>query len=590
MKKTLALILALVLVVAMFAGCGPANDDTPNAGNDTPVTSAPDDGGEGAGSDDQPATEEPPVEDDGPYNFAKGKFEFNADGYADANFTYDLPLSTTDEVFQYWTTCWTPQYIPEGGLKELETLKHIEDVTGVHIEYEAVSSEQRSTNFSVLLAADDLRDIMDQAPFFYTGDSYSMIDDGWFVNFYDYREYMPNYLYELYARNDIDVLKYGRLDDTTWPAMYGLVVEPMAAIGYMLRQDWLDDLDLGAAIDVKTLDQWHDVLTRFKSEGLCDWPLAIYKTVDICSAFSMFDTSVSVSDAGMPATKVIDGKIHYSLTTQDDLDAVTLLNQWYTEGLIDPNYSTYTDNTAMSNPITTDVLGCVAFTPSEVGAWEASGVDPDTKWMPTPYVKKSEDQILKYGHKQGHFHAGCASISAKCENIPLVCTWLDWKWSPEGYEIDNWGLEGLTYTVNENGDKQLTEFVTNHPDGLGAAWVMVLYTNDGLRQPCLNGHLKMYAYPGGEIFLEMFNAWKVPDYSGEYDIPTGIRYTSEQTEELNTYSNDIATYIAENWFAFLDGSKPLTEWDSYVADIEALGLNECIAVVQEAYNTYMGVA
>ncbi len=582
MKKTLALLLALVLVVAMFAGCAPADDsskdntpsttNTPSTGDDT---ANPDDGGE-------------PVEEDSPYNFAKGKFEFNADGYVDANYTYDLPLSTTDEIFRYWTTCWTPQYIPEGGLKELETLKYMEEVTGVHIEYEAISSEQRSTNFSVLLAADDLRDIMDGATYFYTSDPRTMIDDEWFINFYDYREYMPNYLHELWARNDIDVLKYGRLDDTTWPAMYGMVVDPMPAMGYMLRQDWMNELNLGDAYDIDTVDEWHDVLTRFKTEGLCEWPLAIYKTIDMCSAFTMYDTRVAVSDSALPSTRVVDGKIEYTLTTADDLAQVTLLNQWYKEGLIDPNYASYTDNNAMSNEITTDVLGCVAFTPSEVGQWEVSAQDPDTKWMPTQYVKLTEDQIFKIGHKQSHFHMGAASVSATCENIPLVLTWLDWKWSPEGYEIDNWGVEGVTYTVNENGEKQLTEFVTNHPDGLGAAWVMVLYTNDGLRQPCLNGHLKMYAYPGGEIFLEMFNAWKLEEYSGEYDIPTGITYTAEQSEELNTYSNDIATYIAENWFGFFDGSKPLSEWDSYVDQIYALGLDNCIAVVQEAYDAYLG--
>ena len=582
MKKTLALILALVLIAAMFAGCADSSSNggttaTPTpAGNSGTSDNTPSDGG---GEDSQPV-------DDGPYNMAYGKFELNADGYADAEFEYELPLSTTDEVFSYWTTCWTPQHIPEGGLQELETLAYIEELTGVHMEYEAVTSENRSTNFSVLLAADDLRDVMDQAVFFYTGDAYSMIDDGWFINFYDYREYMPNYLYHLYARNDIDVLKYGRLDDTTWPAMYGLVKSPMAAIGYMLRQDWMDDLGLGNAIDVKTLDQWHNVLTAFKNNGV-QWPLAIYETVDICGGFSMFNTSVSVSDAGLPAAKIIDGTVYYSLTTQDDLDAVTLLSQWYSEGLIDPNYSSYGDNTLMSNPITTDVLGCVAFTPSEVGSWEASSIDPDTKWLPTPYVRKTEDQILQYGHKKGNFHAGNASISTKCENPELVCTWLDWKWSPYGSYVDNWGLEGFTYTINENGEEQLTDFVINHPDGLGSAWVMVLYTNDGLRQPCLNDHLRMYAYPGGEIFLEMFEAWQVPDYGGEYDLPTGISYTTEQYEILNTYSNDIGTFIAENWFGFLDGSRPLSEWDSYVDTIYDMGIQNCIDVVQEAYEAYI---
>ena len=581
MKKALALILAVLMVVAMFAGCG--KDETTTPGTNTPSSSTP----SNPTTPEQGGEDQTPVEEDSPYNFAKGKFEYNADGYVDENYSYELPLSTTDEVFTYWTTCWTPQYIPEGGLEELETLAYMEDITGVHIEYEAIASDQRSTNFSVLMAADDLRDIMDQANYFYTGDAWSMITDEWFINFYDYRDYMPNYLHELWARNDIDVLKYGRVDDTTWPAMYGMVVDPMPAMGYMLRQDWMDDWGLGKAIDVVTIEDWHNVLTAFKNNGV-QWPLCIYSTIDLCSAFCMFDTSVAVSDAGLPAAKVVDGQIQYSLTTQDDLDAVTLLSQWYAEGLIDPNYAAYSNNTEASNPITTDILGCVAFTPSEVAGWEQSSVDPDTTWRPTPYVKKTPDQVFKYGHKAGNFHFGSASISAKCENVPLVCTWLDWKWSPEGYIVDNWGLEGFTYYIDENGNYMLTDFVVNHPDGLGLAWVMVLYTGDGLRQPCLNGHLKSYAYPGGEVYLEMFSAWRLDEYYGEYDIPTGIKYTSEQTETLNTYSNDIGTYIAENWFAFLDGSKPLTEWDAYVADIYGLGLQNCIDVVQEAYDAYVG--
>ena len=599
MKKKIALLLAIVFIVALFAGCGgtTSNSGTTNSGatenSGTAESGNTSTGSTESGTTTEPETEggettTPAAEDEGPYHFAKGHFEYNADGYVDEAYEYELPLSTTDEVFLYWTTCWTPQYLPEGGWQELPTMKAIEDMTGVHMEYEAISSDTRSENFSVLLAADDLRDIMDGAPYFYSGTARSMIEDEWFINFYDYRDYMPNYLYNLWERDDIDVLKYGRVDDTTWPSMWGMLIDPAPGSGYMLRQDIMDDLNLGAAADVKTFDQWHDVLAAMKAGGV-EWPLAIYQTLELTagSSFSGFNTSVLVSEYGLPAAKLLDGQVRYALSTEDDRDAATLIHDWYAEGLIDPNYASYGDNTAMSTQITNGTVGCVIFNPSEVDNWQNTSTDPDCLFRPTPRIRKTEDQILQYGQKKSNFHMGVASVSATCENIPLVCTWLDWKWSPTGIIQDNWGVEGLIWEWNDQGERQLTDFVLHNPDGLGAAWIMVLYTNDGLRQPCLNMHRRMYAYPGGEVYLQMFDTWDVPDYGGEYDVPTGITFTDDEQEDMNAYTNDLVTYISENYFAFIDGSKPLSDWDSYVADLGSFGIHECEAIYQTAYERYI---
>jgi hypothetical protein len=66
-------------------------------------------------------------------------------------------------------------------------------MTGVHIEYQMVSSDTRSENFSVLLASDELCDIMDQAWFFYKEGTVkdAIFEEEYFVDLYPYREYMP---------------------------------------------------------------------------------------------------------------------------------------------------------------------------------------------------------------------------------------------------------------------------------------------------------------------------------------------------------------------------------------------------------------
>jgi ABC-type glycerol-3-phosphate transport system substrate-binding protein len=195
MKKKLALILALVLVLALFAGCGGTNAGNTgnNAANSTPESS------NAANSTDE--VEATPTEEPSPYNYAAGKYEVNQAGYPTEKYVYELPLSTTGESFTKWTTCYTPQFIPEDGWGAIETWAGVREMTGVTIEYDVVPSDTRKQNFSVLLASDALEDIMDQATYFYSGTPLQAISEGYFVNLIDYTDYMPCYLYEAYTRS-----------------------------------------------------------------------------------------------------------------------------------------------------------------------------------------------------------------------------------------------------------------------------------------------------------------------------------------------------------------------------------------------------
>ena len=184
-KKTAALVLALLLVLALFAGCSNSS-----SGGDTPATQAPSSQTQAPSAQ----TQAPVEEDDGPYHFAKG-YATDADGWPLEKWVYDRPIADDDTTFTRWSTLYTPAYLPEGGMNAIETWQKVAEWTGVHIEYDLVDSANRRENFSVLLASDDLSDITDQGMYFYTGSVEQSLEEGYFADMWDRRYLMPCFMY-----------------------------------------------------------------------------------------------------------------------------------------------------------------------------------------------------------------------------------------------------------------------------------------------------------------------------------------------------------------------------------------------------------
>ncbi len=429
MKKYIALVLALLLALSLFAGCN--NGSTPSGGDATaapvtqapatkaPATQAPADGNQGG--EETPA---PAEEDEGPYHLAAGKYEKDAEGWPVAKYNYDRPLCDNDEILTNWTTCYTPQYIPEDGWENIPTWRQMREFTGVHMEYNIIDSSNRSENFSVLLASDELDDIMDQASSFYKqGTMKQGIEDGYFANYYDYIDYLPNYMWELNERSHHNKDLKGKVfyDKTTIPVLYGMVCNPCPAMGYFMRQDWLDELGLGKAEDIKTYDQVYNAVKAMKVNMSNNqynngeiFPFMIMSVVETYQGvfFSGMDTTVYTSSMMYP--RVINNKVEFCGTTADDKEAMTLLSTWYSEGLISPNYSSFVAGEDYDAGQHDDGVGCYILNVSSVVESEVNSKNPNCRWDPIPRTKRTEDQVLKYGYAKAadDFSYGSACVSA----------------------------------------------------------------------------------------------------------------------------------------------------------------------------------
>jgi len=147
------------------------------------------------------------------------------------------------------------------------------------------------------------------------------------------------------------------------------------------------------------------------------------------------------------------------------------------------------------------------------------------------------------------------------------------------------GVEGDTFVYDENGEPMLSDFIYEHPGGMSMA--LCTFMNNPLFEGGVSNALRGYAYPGGDRLKSFAEYWGDYDYDGAMQWPSSITFTPEQTNSLTQYSVDLMTYIRENYLLFVDGSKPLSEWNSYVDGLVASGLNECQEIYQEAYEAFM---
>ena len=598
MKRKIAFIMALLFILALFSGCNGGTATTPTAAPATEqpaATTAPTAAPTAAPATQKPAetpapTEAPPPEPAD--HLAKGKVSFDAEGWPAAKYEYELPLTDNDATFSMFTINYTPQYIPEGGMNELPIWGNMGKMTGVHIEYIMSSATTCSEQFAALLAADDLPDITAQGQSRFTGTLWEAIEDSWYANIANYREYIPNYLYELKKASDLNPNSYEKafLDKDHACVMYGM--RRMASnIGWCIREDIMEKLGLGKAEDVTTIDKLHDVFTAMKANREEDfYPMILYYCFELSGGrlLSGYNTALFTFSMGY-YKRIVDGHVQYCGSTDDDRAALATLAQWYSEGLIDPNWGSYTGNGDLSSQIANSKIAYVHLTVDDCRARDASCTDPDCRYMPTPRLRLYEGQTLKWGLAPNLLGDGSFCVSAKCDDIPLCLSWCDWQYSDAGSDYISWGPEGDLFYYNEAGQKRLTDMILN--SDAGTTWILQLYGANTMTEGGLVDTARNYAIDGGEELLAMNQIWDVSSYyDGEYDWHDGIRLSTEQSSEVNSLSGDMNSYYQENYSMFLTGARSMSEWDEFIDTLNTLGLKEILEIYDEAYQAYLNQA
>ena len=440
--------------------------------------------------------------------------------------------------------------------------------TGVHIEYSHPATTATQEQFNLLVASGNLPDIMwyNSNSAKYTGGMDALIDDGIFLDLTDYLQYMPNYVAAM-KRNEETGLQC-KTDTGRYAVAWMLNVEKEWDWGGpLVRKDWLEDCGLDTPV---TYDDWYEMLKAFKEQKGA--------TVPMLTGAKEFYNMLEDLNAGYGVTDDFinkDGKATYAPILDDYKDFMKLMNQWYAEGLIDPEFMTRDtqDQSTMAN----DQTGVHLF-----GVWTFPSIFEakyGQEWVPVPYPVKSEGEVAHLGWQQYEICSDALGITTSCKDPVLAAKWIDYFYSEEGSLLKNYGIEGETFEYID-GEPQLNDEVRKaKADGTKSGYDYLGVALTGIYD------WKNSLYGNDEKNLVCYDVWDAST-DGSYVMPP-ISMTSDEGTNYSAIMGDITTYVQECTVKFITGAMDVDkEWDNYVSQIQSMGIEQATEYQQAALDRY----
>lgn len=549
-KKLVALLLVLAMVLSL-AACG--NGGNSSTSSETSTSSA---------AEDSSAAEEGETGDDGE-TAESGEFQ--------------LPIVDEPTTLSYFVADDSNCAIMTTDWNDNEFYQEMERRTGVHLEMEMVSSADYQTNFNLMIASGTLADLIYVGASYYAEGVDAAIDDGYFLDLTDLvDEYMPNY--QKVRTSDIQYELLSTTDSGRLGAVYELRQSKQGPwLGLWIRQDWLDDLNLETPV---TFDDYHEVLTAFKNEKGATAPLILN--------FSGSDGEFGTMSGGLNVLNSwqLDetGKVNFGPYMDAWKEYVTIMNQWYNEGLIDPDFMATDERTADMAKVVTGASGLFAALYTMPSVYEAASEDSNMNLAPVnPPVKNEGDEI--HIRLRDSYTSGNTAISADCENPEVAMRWLDYLFTEEGALLANYGIEGDTFEFNEEGEPEFTDKILNNENGWTMTQTVASYLcpsagianwSDWTRELAGVPEKNQACY---DVWSEADDTWR---------LPSSVTLTQDESTERAALYADISTTVKEQTAQFISGALDIeSNWDAYIASLESSGIERAIEITQAAYDRYL---
>ena len=276
---------------------------------------------------------------------------------------------------------------------------------------------------------------------------------------------------------------------------------------------------------------------------------------------------------------VKDGKPVYLRTEESYKQGIAAMHDAYKKGLIDPEL--YTEDSSMSAAKRMDKSVARVGVSSGWTADATFGLHA-SEYVPLPALKGPDGKGY-VASDPDHYNYGRNEllITTKAKNPAKLLQWFD-KFYTDDASIQNfYGSFGIA--TEKDGDKYK---VLPPKDGKSAdeyAWIHSLrdfgpkYVSDNI-----NSRVEIDQTQGDGLKLKMDQELK------QFALPAypNVIYSQEELSKLASIYVSINSYVKQQASKWVVDGGIEEEWDSYLANLKNMGLDEFIKIQQDAYDRY----
>ena len=474
---------------------------------------------------------------------------------------------------------------------------------GINLKASTYDTETWKTQFSLMLAEDNLPDIIAEA-YVQPGDMAKYAQDGYFLDFSKYLDKMPNLsaFFEKYPEYKAAIT----MDDG---GIYGFrrcstyCDSAYSSPAYM-NQAWLDRLGLKRP---ETVEDLYDVLKAFKEQDAngngdatdevpmtMEVPLRIDALSPIRWAYGIYEYNQVVYWEQVDE----NGKVQLMDASENAREFFRFAHKLYDEGLINQDAFNIEDSVYCDLAASDNVGYVGGYQPSvdlenqARNQWYQMGGLTAKGW--------NEEPVLVVGNRISSAYS--VMVNADVENVDVIVKFIDYLFTEEGAISAINGYEGVSFDyVDLCGFPTVdhTAYATEYgsPEeyrkqvAVANSALDIMGTNSGFWNMIEN--IDEDKLLSDEVLaVASVNAIQEKTFrSGKYKVIhkfPNLMYSNEVAEERAMLRTDLVNYLQTTCAQFIAGELDVDkDWDAYLAQLESIGLSRFLEIEQEAYDSYI---